>query len=91
VSDLLVLLDDALEELLDGSLLAIGVITELHHLLLQSVETESKVINVLTCLEGHVLPLHAKCLQCGLAGEIVVDACRSDSVPSLLGSLLLGK
>jgi hypothetical protein len=47
-SDLLVLLGDAPEELLDGSLLAVGVIAELHHLLLQSVETKSKVINVLT-------------------------------------------
>jgi hypothetical protein len=33
-SDLLVLLGDAPEEFLDGSLLAIGVIAELHHLLL---------------------------------------------------------
>jgi hypothetical protein len=38
-SDLLVLLRDALKELLDGSLLALGVIAELHHLLLQSVKT----------------------------------------------------
>jgi hypothetical protein len=45
-SDLLVLLGDAPEELLDGSLLVVGVIAELHHLLLQSIETESKVINV---------------------------------------------
>jgi hypothetical protein len=47
-SNLLVLFRDAPEELLDGSLLAVGVIAKLHHLLLQSVETESKVINVLT-------------------------------------------
>jgi hypothetical protein len=45
-------LEDAPEEFLDGFLLAVGVITELHHLLLQSIETESKVINVLTWLEG---------------------------------------
>jgi hypothetical protein len=32
-SDLLVLLRDAIEELLDGSLLVVGVIAELHHLL----------------------------------------------------------
>jgi hypothetical protein len=49
---LLVLLGDAPEELLNDSLLAVGVVAELHHLLLQSVETESKVINVLTWLEG---------------------------------------
>jgi hypothetical protein len=52
VSDLLVLREDAPEELLDGSLLAVGVIAELRHLLLQSVKTESTVINVLTWLEG---------------------------------------
>jgi hypothetical protein len=61
-SDLLVLLRDAPEELLDGSLLVVGVITELHHLLLQSVKTESEVINVLTWFEGQVLPLLVKCL-----------------------------
>jgi hypothetical protein len=49
---MLVLLGDALEELLNGSLLVVGVIAELHHLLLQSVKTDSKVINVLTWLEG---------------------------------------
>jgi hypothetical protein len=59
VSDLLVLLSDAPEELLNGSLLAIDVVAELHHLLLQSVKTESKVINVLTWLEGQVLPRSA--------------------------------
>jgi hypothetical protein len=46
--DLLVLLGDATKELLDGSLLDIGVVAKLHHLLQRSVETESKVINVLT-------------------------------------------
>jgi hypothetical protein len=61
-SDQLVLLGDAPEELLDGSLLAVGVIAELHHLLLQSVKTESEIINVLIWLEGQVLPLLAKCL-----------------------------
>jgi hypothetical protein len=61
-SDLLVLLGDAPEELLDGSLLAVGVVAELHHLLLQSVKTESEVINVLTWLKGQVLPLLVKCL-----------------------------
>jgi hypothetical protein len=91
VSDLLVLLGDAPEELLDGSLLAIGVVVELHHLLLQSVKTESKVINVLTWLEGQVLPLLAKCLQCDFAGAVAADACHSDDVPSLLGSPLLRK
>jgi hypothetical protein len=45
---MLVFLGDAPEELLDGSLLVVGVVAELHHLLLQSVKTESKVINVLT-------------------------------------------
>jgi hypothetical protein len=49
-------------EELDGSLLAVGVIAELHLLLLQSVKTESEVINVLTWLEGQVLPLLAKYL-----------------------------
>jgi hypothetical protein len=34
------------------TLLAVGVVAELHYLLLQSVETKSKVINVLTWLEG---------------------------------------
>jgi hypothetical protein len=90
-SDLLVLLEDAPEELLDGSLLTVCVITELYHLLLQSVKTESKVINVLTCLEGQILPLLAKCLQRGLAGAVAADACRSDDVPSLLGSPLVRK
>jgi hypothetical protein len=61
-SDLLVLLGDAPEELLDGSLLAVGVVAELHHLLLQCVKTESEVINVLTWLEGQVLSLLAKFL-----------------------------
>ena len=78
-------------KLFDSSLHAVGVIAELHHLLQQSVETESKVINVLTCLEGQVLPLLAKCLQCGLAGAVAADACRSDGIPSLLGSPLVGK
>jgi hypothetical protein len=89
--DLLVLLGDAQEELLDGSLLAVGVVAKLHHLLLQSVKTESKVINVLTWLEGQVLPLIAKCLQRSLAGAVAADACRSDGIPSLLGSPLLRK
>jgi hypothetical protein len=90
-SDLLVLVGDASEALLDNSLLAVGVVTELHHPLLQSVKTESKVINVLTWLEGQVLQLFAKCLQRGFAGAVVADACRSDGVPSLLGSPLLRK
>jgi hypothetical protein len=90
-SNLLVLLGHALEELFDGSLLVVGVVTELHHLLLQSVKTESKVINVLTWLEGQVLPLLAKCLQRGLVSVVTVDACRSDGIPSLLGSPLLRK
>jgi hypothetical protein len=90
-SDLLVLLEDVPEELLDGSLLAIGVIAELRHLLLQSVEMESIVINVLTWLGGHVLPLLVKCLQHGLAGAGAADACQSNGIPGLLGSLLLGK
>jgi hypothetical protein len=90
-SDLLILLGDAPEELLYGSLLAVGVIAELHHLLLQSVETESKVINVLTWLEGQVLPLLAKCLQRGLASAGAADSCRNDDVPGLLGSPLLRK
>jgi hypothetical protein len=90
-SNLLVLLEDAPEELLNGSLLVVGVIAELHHLLLQSVETKSKVINILTRLEGQVLPLLAKCLQRGLAGAVTTDACRSDGVPGLLSSPLLGK
>ena len=51
----------------------------------------SKVINVLTWLEVQVLPLLAKCLQCGLAGGIAADACCSYGVPSLLVSPLVGK
>jgi hypothetical protein len=90
-SDLLVLLRDAPKELLDGSLLTVGVIAELHYLLLQSVEIESKVINVLTWLECQVFPLIAKCLQHGLAGAVAADACRSDGVPGLLSSPLLEK
>jgi hypothetical protein len=90
-SDLLVLLGDAPEELQDSSLLAVGVVAELHHLLLQSVETESKVINVLTWLEGQVLSLLTKCLQRGLAGAVAANACRSDGVPGFLGSPLLEK
>jgi hypothetical protein len=81
VSDPLVLLGDAAKELLNSSLLVVGVIAVLHNLLQQSVEAESKVINVLTWLEGQILPLLAKCLQCGLAGAIATDACRSDGVP----------
>jgi hypothetical protein len=61
-SDLLVLFEDASEEIFDGSLLTVGVVAELHHLLQQSVKTESKVINVLTQLDGQVLPLLAKCM-----------------------------
>jgi hypothetical protein len=89
-SNLLVLLWDAAEELLDGSLLIVGVVAIRHQLLQQSVETEGKVINILTWLEGQVLPLLAKCLQCGLASAVASDACRSDGVPGLLGSPLLG-
>jgi hypothetical protein len=63
-SHLLVLLEDAAKELLDSSLLVVVVIAELHQLLQQSVEMESKVINVLTLLEGQALTLLAKCLQC---------------------------
>uniref|UniRef100_I1QNM9 DUF4220 domain-containing protein n=1 Tax=Oryza glaberrima TaxID=4538 RepID=I1QNM9_ORYGL len=90
-SDLPILLWDAAEELLDGSLLVVGVVAVLHHLLQKSVETEGKVINILTWLEGHVLPLLAECLQCGLASAVATDACRSDGVLGLLGSPLLGK
>nr|XP_015626263.1 uncharacterized protein LOC107280154 [Oryza sativa Japonica Group] len=90
-SDLPVLLWDAVEELLDSSLLVVGVVVALHHLLQKIVETEGKVINILTWLEGQVLPLLAECLQRGLAGAVAADACRSDSVPGLLGSPLLGK
>jgi hypothetical protein len=90
-SDLLVVLRDATEELLDGSLLVIGTVAELNHLLQQSVETESKVINVIIWLECQVLPLLAKCLECGLVGAVVVNMCRSDGVPGLLCSPLLGK
>jgi hypothetical protein len=67
------------------------VVAKLHHLLQQSVEAESKVINILTWLEGQVLPLLVKCLQCGLAGTVDADAGRSDGVPGLLGSSLPGK
>jgi hypothetical protein len=88
-SDLLVLLEDATKELLNSSLLIVGVVAVLHHLLQQSVEVESKVINVLTLLEGQILPLLEKCLQCGLAGAVTTDACCIDGVPSLLGSPLL--
>jgi hypothetical protein len=91
VSDLLVFFRGATEELHDGSLLIVGVVAELHHLLQQSVETESKVINVLTWLEGLVLALLIKCLQCGLMGAVAADACRSYGDPGLLGSPLLGK
>jgi hypothetical protein len=90
-SDLRVFFGDAREELLDGSLLAVGVVAELHQLLLQSVEMESKVINALTWLEGQVLPLLTKCLQRGLTGAVAADACCSDDVPGLLGSPLFGK
>jgi hypothetical protein len=69
-SDLLVHLGDAPKELLNGSLFAVGVITELYHLLLQSVETESKVINVLTWLEDQVLPLLTKCLHLRIEGGV---------------------
>src|SRR3954471_10574455 len=77
--------------LLDSSLLVVGVIAELHHLLQESIETESKVINVLTWLEGQVLPLLAKGLQSGLASAVAAYAGCSDGVPSLLGSPLVGK
>jgi hypothetical protein len=90
-SDVLILLGDATEELLDGSFPVVGVIAELHHLLQQSVETESKVINVLTWLEGQTLPLLVKCLQCGLAGAGATDVCHNDGVPGLIVSPLLGK
>jgi hypothetical protein len=90
-SDLLVLLEDEPKELLVRSLLAVGVIAKLHHLLLHSVETERKVIDVLTWLDGQVLLLLVKCLQCGLAGAVGADACHSDGVPGLLGSPLLRK
>jgi hypothetical protein len=90
-SDLLVLLEDATEELLDGPLLVVGVIAELHHLLLQSVETESKVINIITWLEGQVLPLLTKCLQHDLTGTVTADVCHSDDVSILLDSSFLEK
>src|SRR6185436_1717817 len=91
-SGLPVPLGDAAEELLDGSLLVVGVVAELHHLLQQSVETEGEVINILTWLEGQVLPLLAKCLESGLAGAVAADTCRgavaadtcrSDGVPGV--------
>ena len=91
MSHLPVLLRDVAVELLDSSLLAIGVIAKLHHFLQQSVETESKIINVLTWLEGQVLLLLAELLQYGLAGAIAADACCSNGVPSFLGSPLAGK
>ena len=77
-------LGDAVEELLDGSLLVVGVVAELHHLLQQSVETEGEVINILTWLESQVLPLLAKCLQRSHVGAVTADACRRDGVPGLL-------
>jgi hypothetical protein len=91
VGNLLVPLRDAMKELLDGSLLVVGVIAELHHLLQHSVETESKVINVLTWLEGQILPLLVKCLQRGLASVVAADAYRGDGVSGLLGSPLFRK
>jgi hypothetical protein len=44
------------------ALLVVGLVAELHHFLLQSVKTESEAINVLTWLEGQVLPLLVNCL-----------------------------
>jgi hypothetical protein len=55
----------------------------------QNVEAKSKVINILTWLEGQVLPPLAK--QCGLAGTIAADAGRSDDILGLLDNSLLGK
>jgi hypothetical protein len=86
---LLVLLRGTTEKLLYGSLLVVGVVAELHQLLHQGVEAEGEVVDVLTRLESQVLPLLTERLQCGLAGAVTADACRSDGVPSLLGSLLL--
>jgi hypothetical protein len=54
-SHLLVLLGDAAKELFDSSFLVIVALAELHQFLQQSVEMESKVINVLTWLEGQAL------------------------------------
>src|SRR6185437_12460566 len=75
-SGLPVPLGDAAKELLDSSLLVVGVVAERHHLLQQSVKTESKVIDIFTWLEGQVLPLLVKCMQCGLAGAVAADASR---------------
>jgi hypothetical protein len=52
---------------------------------------ESKVINILTWLEGQVLPLLTKCLQCGLASTVAVDEGHSDGVPGPIGGPLLWK
>jgi hypothetical protein len=49
---------------------------------------ESKIINILTWLEGQVLPLLVKCLQRGLVGAVAAEACRSDGILGLLGSPL---
>jgi hypothetical protein len=88
-SNLLLLLRDAPEELLDGSLLAVGVIAELHQLLLHSVEMKSKVINVLTWIEDQVLPLLVKCLQRGLVSAVAADACHDNGSQASLAVCFL--
>jgi hypothetical protein len=56
-----------------------------------SVEAESKVINILTWLEGQVLSRLAECLHCGLASTVAANAGRNDGISGLLGNPLLEK
>jgi hypothetical protein len=48
-------------------------------------------MRVAAMASNQVLPLLAKCLQRGFAGAVAADVCRSDGVPSLLGSSFLKK
>jgi hypothetical protein len=66
-----------MEELLDSSLLVIGFIVELHHLLQQSVETRAK------------LSTSSPGLKVRFSHSL--RSARNDGVPGLLGSPLLGK
>jgi hypothetical protein len=83
--ELQVLWRRAAEELGNSSLLSDVIVTVLLHLLPQSVEAESKVVDVLSRLESQAIPLQSKLVQRGLVNMITTDPSRSDGVPSVLG------
>jgi hypothetical protein len=66
-------------------------VTMTGHLLLQSGKSKSKVLNLLTGVEGEILPVLANPLQRYTADAVDADARCSDGVPCFLGGSLVSE